>query len=331
MFLRLFETVLQRIRKFRFFHAILALPIVISSTLLVSQYSNLWVADMIVSFSPYIIIVCGITILSSFVLAKHRLEYVYVLVGLALLVCSLPTTYNWLFVNQNDFLESGDIRIASLNKYYANREYDELRKVVNPNEYDIVGLSETFDKDFKILKKQWRYSLSAECDCDPAPKAELVLLSNYPIIKNEVVSAGKESGGILRAVIKVKGKQLITYVAHTPSPISNSYFKKRNEMLQTIVPARIIQDKDKNAVFMGDLNISPYSSNYRKTERSLLGYTNIMRGSGAVRTWCLFKIEPICAPIDHIFVTNSISTTKPEIVRVKGSDHKLITTELVIN
>ena len=102
-------------------------------------------------------------------------------------------------------------------------------------------------------------------------------------------------------------------------------------MLQTIVPARIIQDKDRNAVFMGDLNISPYSSNYRKTERSLGGYNNIMRGSGAVQTWCLFKIELVCAPIDHMFVTNTISATKPEIVRVKGSDHKLITTEHVIN
>lgn len=331
MFLKFYETVLQKIRNLKLFQVILALPIVISSALLISQYSRLWVADMFVSFSPYIIVVGFITIIASLVLAKKRFEYIYAIVAFGLLIFSVPITHSWLFTNQKEYLQSGEIKIASFNKYYANREYDSLRKEINPTKYDIVGLSETFDKDFKILKKQWRYSLSAECDCDPAPKAELVLLSNYPIIKNEVISAGKEGGGMLRAVVKVRGKQLITYVAHTPSPISNTYFNKRNEMLKTIVPARIIQDKDKNAVFMGDLNISPYSSNYRKTERSLKGYTNIMHGSGALQTWCLFKIELVCAPIDHMFVTNTISATKPEIVRVKGSDHKLITTELVIN
>ena len=298
--------------------------------LLIAYYSNGWLADMYVSFAPYILVAGVIILLLSLPFAKNTYQKVLLVVALVLTASNVFPAYDWLYSTNYQHADKGIIRVASLNKLYTNKDLKTLSKEVSPKDYDIVGMSEMPQKQFEKLKSNWRYSVSSECNCDPGVASEIVIFSNYPIENAEIISAGEDKGGMLRAEFTIEEKQLVVYAAHPMSPITRADYAQRRKTLSRLLAPRLNADRNKAVIFMGDLNVSPYSQNYKQFASSINGYTNIMKGNKTYKTWCFAGLDFICAPIDHMFVTDKLQATEPKVRPIKGTDHDLLSTEIVL-
>jgi endonuclease/exonuclease/phosphatase (EEP) superfamily protein YafD len=321
---------LKKLQQNRFLQYLPLLPVIPQILLLISYYSHWWLSDIYVSFSPYIFVGSVILLLVSAIFIKNTYHKVFFILALILTLVNAVPAYNWLYMTNYSHRSNGDIKIASLNKLYTNKNLDRLSKDVSSEKYDIVGMSEVPKSHYETLKKSWRYSVSADCKCDPSLASELVIFSKYPIENAEVISAGEDKGGMLRAEFMINKKPLIVYVAHPPAPVNMANYQQRRKVLSEFIAPRLRADKDKAAIFMGDLNLSVYSQNYKEFDSSISGYDNILQGTQDYKTWCFAGLDFICAPIDQMFVTHKLSASKPEIIPIEGTDHDLLSTEIVL-
>jgi len=330
MLSKMLRPLFKKLQQNSFLQYLPFLPVIPQILLLISYYSSSWLSDMYVSFSPYIFVGSVILLLVSVIFVRTTYQKVFFILALVLALANAVPAYEWLYTTNYSYKSSGDIRIASLNKLYTNKNLDRLSKDVSSKDYDIVGMSEVPQSHYESLKKSWRYSVSADCKCDPARASELVIFSKYPIENAEVISAGEDKGGMLRAEFMINKKPLIVYVAHPPAPVNKANYQQRRRVLSEFIAPRLRADKDKAVIFIGDLNLSVYSQNYKEFASSINGYDNILQGTQDYKTWCFAGLDFICAPIDQMFVTEKLASSKPEITPIDGTDHDLLSTEIVL-
>lgn len=308
---------------------------IIQLLLIVSQHIQSWHADMFVSFAPYVVFTSFV--LGLFLLLVQAKTYSNILINILLIVMFGLTLFN--FQSVNNWLYSGasakvsnssdSLKVASFNKLVINKEIDDIREAISS--YDIVAISEITKQDFSQISKDWQYSKISNCQCDPAYGVEIAIFSKYEIGEPLTTKALSGYGGSVRAEIKVPGEQrLIVYAVHPPAPVSNESYKNRDEMLAKVIAPQVNKDRQKPVILMGDMNISPYSKGYREFTKQINSYKNVGRGGNVWRTWCLGQLKIACAPIDHIFVSDKLSAKPTQVIEVKGSDHMLIATDIMI-
>ena len=236
-------------------------------------------------------------------------------------------TYNILHgKNYGYFLKTGK----------STYELDEVARILLDNEVEICAFNEVLNEGKRGVGDQaarlgeltgYRYLFAKAIDRPNDSTYGNALLSKYPIISSRTVSISlpKEDrnrvGGfyedrvLLIADIDVVGRTLTVMVSHFGCVVE--------ERSLAIATVKREMEKIKNpVVFMGDLNITPDSSEYDTLTESLPRLTDTAALMGDKMSPNTFLSDRPFAKIDYIMIDKDMTVTETVTPDSMQSDHK---------
>ncbi|MFN0109935.1 MAG: endonuclease/exonuclease/phosphatase family protein [Blastocatellia bacterium] len=115
---------------------------------------------------------------------------------------------------------------------------------------------------------------------------------------------------------------------HPRAPIQKGHFELRNAMFDSA--AECLRKLSGPKIFVGDLNITPWSHYYRNFAEQT-GLTDVRKGFGLLPSWPTFLLfKWLMIPLDHCLVSNDICVTNVKTGQASGSDHLTLIVELEI-
>lgn len=215
------------------------------------------------------------------------------------------------------------IRVASLNVWFGNTDYDSVADWIKQNQPDVVALVETDAK--------WQEAMARQLPDWPHQQQEIVagqtgkmLLSKLPFDEIESIGSGAIRSPLPVFTINFDGVPVRLTSVHTHWPIGKSNAASRNRSLSVIASAAISDGPP--LIAAGDFNISPFSPPFQ----AMLDKGRLVRssaGRGWLPTWPHFL--PLAGiQIDHILVPDSVTVVGFAVHKGLGSDHHGIIADL---
>lgn len=293
---------------------------------------NYYLLDLLAAITPYLVLI-GIL---SFILSVIWLNFNHQLFNLNLVnlstlflgIISLILFFkivNFTGYSLFQFTKSlkaetinSSIKLGFLNKLYSNTNYQEINDVLTSLNLNIIGFSEFKTEDAQNIPylNSYKYSLSK----DSRDNATLALYSNYPLKLNTDISIDY----VLPASTIIENKKYYLFVIHPNPPINNTWMGYRDDQLAKLADYINTLPTKKNIIIIGDFNTSVWSPAYKDFISKLPYLHNAAYKQGLKLT----TNGLINAQIDHLIFSNNIKVNEFQTLKVKGSDHKLITAQV---
>lgn len=241
------------------------------------------------------------------------------------------------------------IRILFSNLYEGNIHFDEIKYKIQEEKPDIVifvefsdqhkqGLQAFLDQHYPYMNTTTRSKIFVGS----------VVFSKFPITN---LADDFEQGSWRYGYFKIEkeGQPYYFYEIHTASPVSKTFFERRNQQLQQLKSDFLSlhqSSREKNAkiIMVGDFNVSPRSIYYKTFAKDLNGeLKNATRGFPLLFTWSLSemlkvhqdfnflpqrmrttvsKLPILWSHIDQLFISPSIKIQNLKSIQIPGSDHR---------
>ena len=261
-----------------------------------------------------------------------RLQYLVVSVGLLLLfrwlvkpwligLLVVTVTVNavlvlpW-YVGKDDGSDGRELKLLTANILSSNTDYERLFSLLDAEAPDLVVLQE--------ISPDWLVALDELRAAYPYSYAEaregnfgIALFSRLPLKAASHFDSPPLGYATIVASVDVDGEVLHLIATHPMIPVSDSFYKARNEQLAGI--ATLLGKRAEPRILVGDLNLTPWDINYPALERQA-GMRNARKGFGIVPTWPVFMPFAMI-PIDHVLVSDAITVTGVYSGPRIGSDH----------
>ena len=261
-----------------------------------------------------------------------RLQYLVASVGLLLLfrwlvkpwligLLMVTVTVNavlvlpW-YVGKDDGSGGRELKLLTANILSSNTDYERLFSLLDAEAPDLVVLQEVSPDwlvALEVLRADYPYSYAEAREGNFG----IALFSRLPLKAASHVDSPPLGYATIVAAVDVDGEVLHLIATHPMIPVSDNFYKARNEQLADI--ATLLGKRADPRILIGDLNLTPWDINYPAIEQQA-GMRNARKGFGIVPTWPVFMPFAMI-PIDHVLVSDSITVTSfysgPRI----GSDH----------
>ena len=154
-----------------------------------------------------------------------------------------------------------------------------------------------------------------------------LLLSKFPL-ENQHTHQYEGGRTFLYIDIAHPNDAVHLIAAHPINPFEN--MRLRNRQLSGI--ADYVQTVDGPVVLAGDLNVTLWSSWYKRLEQA--GLINVRQGYGVMPTWKIpevpFRYRLVHLPLDHILVNGELDIFSADILPNFGSDHAPVRADLFV-
>jgi endonuclease/exonuclease/phosphatase (EEP) superfamily protein YafD len=261
-------------------------------------------------------------------IANFRIQYIVLIVPVVLVALAMRAYFSALILvlclvfhvwtvatsikaTRDYSIEAGNsIRIMTSNLLKSNRDFLghlDYIQTVNPDvivfqEYTYYG-----DEAFYDSLDAYPHRLLI-----PKPHAfGIALYSKYEIAQSDVIALFNLELPALKVDITVGDASLRILGAHPTAPISLNRYNMRSRQLTAL--ATDVADYSGPLVFVGDLNITPWSAHFRSFMKQS-GLYDGRRGFGVLPTWPS-NIFALSIPIDHIMVNE-----RAEVLNIETSD-----------
>ena len=311
-----------------------------------------FIAELAISFVPYIIWFCILALSIEIYLIiheskrrrKHKWIRIFFTILITILTIWIWTLYSseffW-FYNQNDesirLTSKNWIKIFYANILYKNTDYESLKQKVVEENPDIVILVEFSDehedemKDF--FKENYPYmnrnSRSTMLAWD-------VVFSKLPI-EDAYTTWIEWRWNRKYSYIQIECKDFELecennfdlYVIHTAAPVSVENFEMRNKQLEQLWSDFRHKDNSNPTIVIWDFNLSPRSYYYKELTKNwnlknALSYQNPNYTRSLLQQW-IFRSH-----IDQLFISPKIQVSKVKIENLTWSDHRSFSFKLGI-
>ena len=303
-----------------------------------------FIAELAISFVPYIIWFCILALSIEIYLiiheSKRRRKHKWIRIFFTILVTILTiwiwTLYSseffW-FYNQNDewihLTDENWIKVYYANILYKNTDYESLKQKVIEENPDIVILVEFSDehedemKDF--FKENYPYmnrnSRSTMLAWD-------VVFSKLPI-EDAYTTWIEWRWNRKYSYIQIECEDsklecknnFDLYVIHTAAPVSVENFEMRNNQLEQLWSDFRHKDNSNPTVVIWDFNLSPWSYYYKeliknRNLKNALSFQNPNYTRSLLQQW-IFRSH-----IDQLFISQKIQISEIKIENLSWSDHR---------
>lgn len=295
-------------------------------------YSNTYFSEIILSFSPYILLLNLIFILFFLFFFVTKKIYRKNLLIFNFVLLLLSTYLFWMkyasFYTTNEQLlnTTENVKVFYSNIYYKNTAFDELESQIYQYDADVVMLVE-FSKDhyaklFEKLKEKYPYSTINSWS--PIHAGDIVL-SKYPLLN---LASQVNEWKWRYSYFSFRKDQIpyYFYLVHTSAPVSLENYEMRNNQLSLLghdfANHTLSRNGDNSHVVMvWDFNLSPWSFYYDSFSSKISDLNNVSSAFWFRNSWCLSYFPILCSHIDHVFVWNWTMVSSFENIAIAGSDH----------
>lgn len=331
---------------------ILLLRIAIGCIIRLYFFRESFIAELAISFVPYIIWFCILALIIEIYLIiheskrrrKHKLIKIFFTILVTILTIWIGTLYSseffW-FYNQNDGivrLKEKWIKVFYANIYYKNIDYHSLQQKIeekNPDIVILVEFSDAHDDEMKdFFKDNYPYMnrnsrsttlagdvVFSKIPLDNATTTWLLWRWNRKYSYMQI-----DCNDVSNCEDKID-----LYVVHTAAPVSIENFEMRNNQIQQLWSDFLLKGKSWiPTMVIWDFNLSPRSYYYKKLikNRNLL---NALSFQSPSYTRSLFQKWIFRSHIDQLFISPEIKISKIKIEDLSWSDHRSFTFQFLNN
>lgn len=303
-----------------------------------------FIAELAISFVPYIIWFCIIALIIEIYLiiheskrrTKHKSFKIFLTILVTILTIWIWTLYSseffW-FYNQNDesirLTSKSWIEVFYANILYKNTDYKSLQEKIieeNPDIVIMVEFSDDHEDEMKeFFKENYPYM---NRNSRSTMLAGDVVFSKLPI-KNAYTTWIEWKWNRKYSYIQVECENLKfkcennfdLYVIHTAAPVSLENFEMRNNQLEQLWLDFKQKDNSNPIVVIWDFNLSPRSYYYKKLIKNwnlenALSFQNPNYTRSLLQQW-IFRSH-----IDQLFISKNIKISPVIIENLSWSDHR---------
>lgn len=226
------------------------------------------------------------------------------------------------FIKPASGIGTREVTIAFFNKYYINTNSAAIDGIIQKINPDIIGFTEFNENELQNYASLQKYPyLEFRYSND---RYSLGIASKYPLRAMQPAILLPHTISFFLTIPTMSTYEV--HVAHVPPPVTLAEFVLRNNELG-MIGNYVNRTTHNKSIFMGDLNISPWSPTYKQIlEVKGAEIKNAAKGQGLFFTWGWVPF--IRTHIDHIFVPDSAAVVSFQEESIRGSDHHLIWTKV---
>ena len=301
-----------------------------------------FIAELAISFVPYIIWFCILALIIEVYLIiheskrrrKHKWIKIFLTILITIITIWIGTLYSseffW-FYNQNDepirLTENEEwIKVFYGNIYYKNIDYNSLQQKIeeeNPDIVILVEFSDAHEDEMKeFFKENYPYmnrnSWSTMLAWD-------VVFSKIPlenITETHLAKAWAWDYSYMKILCDECKDWVNLYVIHTSAPVSLKNFEMRNNQIDKLLSDFLKNHKDwEPTMIIWDFNLSPWSYYYKQFTKHL-NMLNALSFQSPNYTRSLLQQWIFRSHIDQLFISPEIKISEVRIENLLWSDHR---------
>jgi endonuclease/exonuclease/phosphatase (EEP) superfamily protein YafD len=218
------------------------------------------------------------------------------------------------------------IRLASINVFYRNRQFQRVIDFIareRPDAVVLVEISHKWEEALGALDKEYAHRYTARGEKGKG----IMLLSRWPVLAAGMLPDYPDEQSALAAIVQIRGERVQLLGVHATWPISRRHSRRRSRQLRFL--AAYARAQTGPLVLVGDLNISPFSPHFQ-TFLAAGGLKSAAQGYGWQPTWPTF-LPPAGIQIDHALTSAGVTVTRFRRGASVGSDHLPILIEFVLD
>ena len=330
---------------------ILLLRIIILAISFLYFFRDSFVAELAISFVPYIIWFCILALIIEIYLIiheskrrrKHKSIKIFFTILITILTIWIWTLYSseffW-FYNQNDEsirLNNNEewIKVFYANILYKNTDYKSLQDKIIEEDPDIVVMVEFSDDHEEEMKEFFKENYPyMNRNSRSMTLAWDVVFSKIPlenITETHEVEAWSRNYSYIKILCDNCEDWVDFYVIHTAAPVSLKNYDMRNNQIGKLLSDFIKYHENWTpTMIIWDFNLSPWSYYYKKLtkQRNML---NALSFQSPNYTRSLFQQWIFRSHIDQLFISPEVKISEVKIEKLAGSDHRSFTFQFWIN
>ena len=300
-----------------------------------------FIAELAISFVPYIIWFCILALIIEVYLIiheskrrrKHKWIKIFLTILITIITIWIGTLYSseffW-FYNQNDesirLTNERWIKVFYGNIYYKNIDYNSLQQKIeeeNPDIVILVEFSDAHEDEMKeFFKENYPYmnrnSWSTMLAWD-------VVFSKIPlenITETHLAKAWAWDYSYMKILCDECKDWVNLYVIHTSAPVSLKNFEMRNNQIDKLLSDFLKNHKDwEPTMIIWDFNLSPWSYYYKQFTKHL-NMLNALSFQSPNYTRSLLQQWIFRSHIDQLFISPEIKISEVRIENLLWSDHR---------
>lgn len=214
------------------------------------------------------------------------------------------------------------LKLAVLNVHTANQNFERVRLFLQETSADLVVLTEVDDRwmhELEPLRVLYPYSIAKPSD----DNFGIALISKMPFEKAEPIELADSGVPAISATFSFGTNRVSLVGIHFLPPANPEAAATRNNQFAAL--AQLAQSSTPPIIVLGDFNCTPWSPWFsRFTQDS--GLRHSLLGYGFLGTWPT-AIPILSIPLDHVFVSKSVSVLNHRLGPDIGSDHAPVVAE----
>ena len=304
-----------------------------------------FIAELAISFLPYIIWFCVIALIIEIYLIiheskrrrKHKWIRIFFTIIITILTIWIWTMYSseffWFYNKDDESIRLKEneewIKVFYANIYYKNVDYKSLQSKIIEENPDIVVLVEFSDnhedemKDF--FKENYPYINRNSRSTMLAWDAVFSKIPLEIITETHRVEAWTRNYSYMKILNDRYKDWIELYVIHTSAPVSNKNFEMRNEQISKLLSDFLKYHKNWTpTMVIWDFNLSPRSYFYKQFTKHInmlnaLSYQSPNYTRSLLQQW-IFRSH-----IDQLFISPEIKISPITVEDLSWSDHRSFT------
>lgn len=273
--------------------------------------SGVWLIELVEAFAIHLVFFGLVLAVLTLCLRSYSISAILFSAVLALSFHTHP--YLPLTTDTNG--GASGLSVGCFNVYHHSRRYADCSHRVLQSGVDIACFLE--------VSHQWAHELKVGLGDDfpfliQVPSSHccwgLSLFSKYPLVSDSVHFFTRDP--VIRATVQTPEGELDVWAVHTRPPIFPNDTEERNALMMMV--AREIASRDRPVILAGDLNIVPWSADFKRM-REAAGMHDARRGFKPTFP-ADFGLPLI--PIDHVLHSAHFRTVGTRTVKLPGSDHR---------
>ena len=312
-------------------------------------FRDSFIAELAISFVPYIIWFCILALIIEIYLIiheskrrrKHKWIKIFFTILITILTIWIWTLYSseffW-FYNQNDEsirLNEEWIKVFYANILYKNTDYKSLQDKIIEENPDIVIMVEFSDEHEDIMKEFFKENYPyMNRNSRSMTLAWDVVFSKIPlenITETHKVEAWSRNYSYIKISCDNCEDWVDLYVIHTAAPVSVKNYDMRNNQIGKLLSDFLkYHESWTPTMIIWDFNLSPRSHYYKQLtkHRDML---NALSFQSPCYTRSLLQQWIFRSHIDQLFISPEIRISPIKIEKLLWSDHRSFTFQFWIN
>ena len=300
-----------------------------------------FIAELAISFLPYIIWLCVFALLIEICLIihevkrknKHKSIKILLTIFVTILTIWIWTLYSleyfWFYNHQSESIRLNDntwIKVFYSNIYYKNTDYKSLQQKIEQEDPDIVVLVEFSDEHERAMKDFFKENYSyMNRNSRSTMLAGDVVFSKIPlenITETHLVEAWARNYSYMKILCDNCWDWVELYVIHTSAPVSHKNFEMRNTQIGKLLSDFLRYHDDWTpTMIIWDFNLSPWSYYYKQFTKHL-NMLNALSYQLPNYTRSLYQQWIFRSHIDQLFISPEVKISPITIENLAWSDHR---------